>query len=201
MADRFKPLPIFPTLVHGFHLPNFKTDKDKFVKYIEEQRVKDPAGVQISNGGGWQSQATQSGQRSKLTTTLKKAILNYFDDPEIFNKSGKVKIAGMWLNINSNDNFNFPHPHAGAEFAGVCWIQANPHSGKLVLNAPTQFSQWDEWRIYSESAKRFFRADHGYEVEPLEGLVVIFPACLYHLVLPNRSDTDRISVSFNLEII
>ena len=79
MADRFKPLPIFPTLVHGFHLPNFKTDKDKFVKYIEEQRVKDPAGVQISNGGGWQSQATQSGQRSKLTTTLKKAILNYFD--------------------------------------------------------------------------------------------------------------------------
>ena len=90
MADRFKPLPIFPTLVHGFHLPNFKTDKDKFVKYIEEQRVKDPAGVQISNGGGWQSQATQSGQRSKLTTTLKKPILNYFDDPEIFNKSGKV---------------------------------------------------------------------------------------------------------------
>ena len=36
---------------------------------------------------------------------------------------------------------------------------------------------------------------------PKEGSMLVFPSYLEHMVKPNESDEDRISVSFNLDII
>ena len=35
---------------------------------------------------------------------------------------------------------------------------------------------------------------------PKEGSMLVFPAYLDHKVEPNKSDEDRISISFNIEI-
>ena len=39
-----------------------------------------------------------------------------------------------------------------------------------------------------------------FEIEPLEGVIVLFPSDLTHSVQKNTSDEDRISVSFNIDL-
>ena len=43
--------------------------------------------------------------------------------------------------------------------------------------------------------------DSDYSYEAVEGGLMLFPAHLEHKVLENKSDEDRISVSFNLNLI
>ena len=55
MIDVYPPLILFPSIIHGFKIKNFRENKDNFIEYIQEQRTKDFIGVSRSNEGGWQS--------------------------------------------------------------------------------------------------------------------------------------------------
>ena len=39
-----------------------------------------------------------------------------------------------------------------------------------------------------------------FQIEPLEGVIVLFPSDLSHAVQKNNSEEDRISVSFNIDL-
>ena len=41
---------------------------------------------------------------------------------------------------------------------------------------------------------------HSFDLQPVEGRILIFPAHLLHEVGENKSNQDRISVSFNLKL-
>ena len=42
---------------------------------------------------------------------------------------------------------------------------------------------------------------YDYKYEPKEGAMIIFPAHLIHKVEENKSNEDRISVSFNIDLL
>ena len=67
--------------------------------------------------------------------------------------------------------------------------------------SPYNYMCYNEMICYS----RKFRDDHAYHFdysyEAVEGGLMLFPAHLEHKVLENKSDEDRISVSFNLNLI
>ena len=44
---------VFPTLIHSHRILTFEQIKDDLLKFIYEERKKDPVGVTISNQGGW----------------------------------------------------------------------------------------------------------------------------------------------------
>ena len=46
---------IFPSLIHVFEISFFPEVKDKIIKYVYNEKKKDPKGNIHSNRGGWQS--------------------------------------------------------------------------------------------------------------------------------------------------
>ena len=61
----------------------------------------------------------------------------------------------------------------------------------------TQIAQINS--IKDEIGKKLFITP-TVEIQPLEGVIVLFPSDLTHSVQKNNSDEDRISVSFNIDL-
>jgi uncharacterized protein (TIGR02466 family) len=98
-------------------------------------------------------------------------------------------VSTIWANINKKDNFNTTHTHPGSHYSGCYYIKVPEDSGNLYfINRGTSltppFNQYKE--IYDEI-----------EIKPEEGMLYLWTAELAHRVGKNKTEEDRISVSFN----
>ena len=85
------------------------------------------------------------------------------------------------------------HVHPNSNISGVIWIKIPNDSGNLYFHNPDNFQKHKEINFY----KSFLNQGEGYELEPQEGNVVLFPSCLQHEVTKNLSNDERVSISFN----
>ena len=117
---------------------------------------------------------------------------------EVFNEEwldGRVKIGNMWANINPPGGYNKPHVHPNSLFSGVYYVKTPPNSGQLVCSDPRPGIQTCmPNRKKGEPPKHLWRDLH---LQPKENRAIVFPAWLWHSVQPNKSNENRISVSFN----
>lgn len=182
---------LFPSLLHII-----ETDVDPEIKpYCLKARQTDPVGVIKSNYGGWQSQGNP--QDSLITDNLYK----------VFNKTinnlhrCELKIVNHWININGPSTYNYIHSHAMSDLSGVFYIDVPEDSGYIYFENPQEFAAQAELLSYTVEASHQTEQHVNKFVKPIEGLLLVFPAYLRHGVLPNLSNEDRISVSFNMKII
>ena len=105
-----------------------------------------------------------------------------------------------WININPPGAFNVKHNHPASDLAGVLWIKAPKNSGKIVFDSPNNHSSYHEIESYSEEFKYSSNIYQTFYFIPTEGTILIFPSYLRHLVEENKSEEDRISVSFNIQL-
>ena len=104
----------------------------------------------------------------------------------------------MWININGKGHYNKLHHHPLSDLSGVFWIKASKNSGNLEFTSPHDFVQANEMSCYTKKYRDDNKIFSSYYFNPSAGRVMIFPSFLLHHVLPNNSNEDRISVSFNL---
>lgn len=107
-----------------------------------------------------------------------------------------MEIMAVWGNISVAGDFNPLHHHSGS-ISGVGYLGNPPGIEREWLledHEPSvgMISFWDgrpqSW------------ANHMHKVRPVEGDIYFFPAWLPHSVQPFRSEGERWSFSFNLEI-
>jgi hypothetical protein len=77
-------------------------------------------------------------------------------------------------------------------FSGCYYVKVPPKSGNLVFSRARSQTVFDG-KALPEAA---FFAD--VEIPPGEGLLILFPSWVEHLVRPNQTDEPRISLAFNL---
>ena len=182
---------LFPSLVHII-----ETDVDERIKpYCLKARQEDPVGNVKSNTKGWQSQGIY--QDTLITDSLYK----------IFNKTisnlfaSELKIVNHWININGPNSSNAIHDHPQCDLAGVFYIDVPENSGHIMFENPQTFVACNELETITDKSREELNQHKVKYIKPFKGLLLIFPAHLRHGVLPNQSDKDRISVSFNIRII
>ena len=112
----------------------------------------------------------------------------------------EVEITNLWININPKNASNRDHIHPASHLAGVWWIKVPPDSGRLFFNCPHWFEQFHEMCSYSDEFKEFSSTYPDYYLNPYEGGIIIFPSSLFHRVEESKSNKDRISVSFNINL-
>ena len=135
-----------------------------------------------SNIGGYQSPNILWEEFHPEGIKYVNAIIdNIFKKETDFN----IEVQRWWFNINGKGDWNRPHSHPGSDFALVLYVT---DSDKL-LHLLSPFPQ----RILERSA------DHV-NVDAKKGDILIFPADIYHYVLPNPREEDRISISMNLQL-
>jgi uncharacterized protein (TIGR02466 family) len=102
-----------------------------------------------------------------------------------------------WVNISSPGAFQESHIHAAdldaTMFSGVLYIDVLPNSGDIVFHNPLS--------SYLSILPISNKFTDSYSISPKNKEIIMFPSNIIHRVNPNRSNQDRISVSWNIKIL
>ena len=188
---------LFPTVIHELKVDNFRSIKNDLVKFVYEEREKDPQGLKFSNMGGWQSQPTYKDYDNILFSTVKNTLMTYFSQ-NVLDMSKEIVFEGLWMNINKKGDYNATHDHPNCHMAGAFWINSPEGCGNFECQSPHSYNCGQEISVYTPNFREKTNSYGSYGFLPKEGIIMLFPASLNHRVTPNQSDEDRISSSFNL---
>ena len=196
MDLNYKTNLIFPTPIHQFDVNGFSEIKDELIDYAYDYKKKDPKGVSLSNRGGWQSEGFEIiNEDDVLQLFLINCLSNF---PPI---KESVELRGYaWININKPGDYNIKHVHPTNNLSGVLWIKCLENSGDIVFDSPNNFESFLENKSYDDDFKKSNFIDDSYHCYPTEGRMIVFPSHLQHHVQENKSNEDRISVSFNIRL-
>ena len=195
MDLNYSTINIFPIPIHVFDANGFKEIQNQLIDYAYNLKEKDE-GVTISNQGGWQS---HSFEVKNVDDVFQKFLINCLAQFPVLDKSVGIKVFA-WVNINKPGDSNTKHNHPGDDLAGVLWIKTPENSGNIIFESPHHFNSFREICSYSDEFKKCFNIDYTYYGSQSEGVMLVFPAHLQHQVQENRSNEDRISVSFNIRL-
>ena len=187
---------LFPSVIHQFDVNGFNEIQDELIDFVYNMREKDPVGHTISNRRGWQSSCFSIDTEDDVLKLFLTNCLAVF--PPI-KKSVKLFVSA-WVNINPPEAFNMKHNHPTSDLSGVLWIKAPQNSGDIVFDSPNNFESFLENKSYNDDFKKSYFIDDSYHCYPTEGRMIVFPSHLSHHVQENKSNEDRISVSFNIRL-
>lgn len=186
---------IFPTPIWSFE---YTDTCEELIKYIQYCRKKSEGRI-VSNKGGWQSEDCQASELPSCFDNLQKNILSAARGcVDEFGSTLDPWIDNVWFNINSRGNSNRPHLHAGAFLSGVFWLQAEPGSGNLVFSR----NPHEDYAIHAHlgNPEMTRLAASGWEYLPKPGMCILFPGWTMHRVDDNETDSERISLAFNIKV-
>ena len=180
----------FPTLIYA---KDFKLDTNQMAQNII-QWSKEDGGVTKTNVNGWHSKTDMHTKQEYKPLIDELFRMAY----EVFNEEfldGEPKLGNMWANINPPGGYNKPHIHPNSLFSGVYYVKTPPNSGRLICNDPRPGIQTCmPNRKKGQPPKHLWREVN---LQPQENRAIMFNSWLWHTVEPNKSNEDRISVSFN----
>jgi uncharacterized protein (TIGR02466 family) len=148
-------------------------------------------GVTRSNVNGWQSKnIVNCEEMSEFLNCLDMHILAF---SSLISIQVERKVNRLWANLNKYSNYNLNHIHPGCLISGVYYTKVPENSGAIYFNNPVgNFCGLTRF-ISNNPELKSFR-----EFPAEEGDLLLFPSWLDHGVLPNMSDGERISISFNV---
>ncbi len=106
-----------------------------------------------------------------------------------------------WANINRFGDYHNLHNHPHSYLSGTYYVQVpqQPETGSrsdLNHGAISFFDPRPQANMISVSGDG--QIDPELRIQPQAGLLLLWPSFLHHLVHPNLSDENRVSVSFNV---
>ena len=183
-TEMWFPSVVWSALIHW-------ADNQAIQKFARDKRAVD-AGRVISNVGGWQSSDLRQGEHpaiDKFIDNLNKEVSWCCKQTGL----PELEIYNLWININPPNSYNELHDHAGSVLSGVYYVDADPSQGNLQIERSDNAEYF--LPLNPESITYFTATRNTYAAKT--GALYIFPSWLKHSVQINRSDSDRISLSFN----
>jgi uncharacterized protein (TIGR02466 family) len=194
---KIKNYAIFPSIVTEVECLDYETIKDSLIEWIYNYRKENSEGLEISNRGGWHSKYDFFTCNS--FDPFLKYICSNIENSLIY--ACNLKLVSMWININQKGNYNKCHCHPGATLSGVFWIKTPDNCGNLVLRSDKDYSEHELLDSISEGLPEKYNYYSSFVFTPKEGSMVLFPSHILHDVEMNESESDRISIAFNLKFV
>lgn len=101
-----------------------------------------------------------------------------------------IHIDDMWVNVYRPNDYMNMHDHKAADISGVYYFQTNTKDGDIVFNNPCDLMSFT--KLLGDLNKNVIK------VKPEEGKMLLFPGWLKHSVNRNKTESNRISVTFNI---
>ena len=194
-------LKLFPQPVFKYQIDNYQKINEGLVKYVYELNKKDNVGVKKSNINGWHSKPFDFKEKENIPNKFYAHINNYIKD--VFSKFGweynetKVICTSMWAIINKKGNFNIEHTHPNNYLSAAYYVKAPDNCGNFKATNPNILSR----HVRAKAEKANELNSNSVSIKINEGDLLIFPAYLPHSVEENKSDEDRVIISFNIDIL
>ncbi len=181
---------IFPTPIWIFDLDLDLND----LRYYAYRRRDEDKGRVVSNEGGWQSNDIDEFDGTPLRQFVDWVNKEAIGMSKDLGCKGLPQMDNLWININPRGGFNQPHVHPSSRLSGVFYVQATEGAGDICITRDA--NDYALGTICPDNT-RYSSAQWMYP--PVENRAIIFPAWVKHQVMPNKTDTDRISLAFNLQ--
>jgi uncharacterized protein (TIGR02466 family) len=198
--DNKETLNLFPQPVFKYKVSNFKEYNEKLSEYIYNLNSEDKEGVQRSNRGGWHSNSFKLKDTNSIQYKFAMETTKYvFDAIKTYGwvlEPDKVICSEMWAIINKKNNFNIRHTHPNCNLSAAYYVKAPKDCGKFTIENPHSISKHN----YPASDRKTEFNSKLEKLEIEEGDLLLFPAYLPHGVEENKSNKDRIVISFNIII-
>ena len=197
MITNRKILTYFPQPIFRYKVDNYKTFNKELEEYIYKLKKEDNEGVVRSNRGGWHSKSFKVREKGTIQNRFTQELSKYIFD--VIQTYGwkcvpeRVVVSEMWAIINKPRDFNVIHTHPNAYLSAAYYVKAPEKAGRFVIENPLSVAR----HSYPAHATKTEYNIKAAALDIEEGDLLLFPAYLPHKVNENKSDEDRIVISFN----
>lgn len=193
--------PTFETPIAHFRLPDAQQLNRGLRRIIRAKESSGP-GIVRSNVGGWHSEDDFLVWPEPEVATFKEAIreavgslTGYLAKAARF--EGSIKLQA-WANVLRRSHYHRIHNHPNHTWSGVYYVDAGsdvadrPDSGQIEFRDPRGFIE-----MLPCTGLNF---GDPITIKPESGLMLVWPAWLYHSVNPYHGKGERITIAFNARI-
>ena len=118
-------------------------------------------------------------------------IYKYLDVIYGSNFPKKFKIESSWFTNTEKNQYSLRHNHGSADISGVYYLKTNELDGDIYFYHPCP--QYDLTRIYHQD-----RVFQTVKYSPKIGKIILWPGWLDHKTTENKTENNRVSLSFNI---
>ena len=193
-----KPNLLFPTPVWTINLDNYNEINEQMYSYIKSNQTNDEIGISKSNVKGWHSKDFNLSEKDpqNFITFILPAIEKVMNDMGWDKEKQTAKISNMWAIINTGGAANLRHQHGNSTISGAYYVKAPNNCGDIVFYDPRPAPIYS----YPNVNKVNFLNAQVNGISPKEGALILFPSFLDHSVNENKSNKERIVISFNIKL-
>ena len=193
-----KPNLFFSTPVWTLQIDNYKNVNEEMHTYIKELQNKDQIGISKSNLKGWHSKDFNLNERQpqNFISLIYSSIEQVMHDMNWDKQKQIAKINNMWAIINTGGSANLRHQHGNSTISGAYYVRAPENAGDIIFYDPRPAPIYSHPNAVSPNSLN--AQING--ISPKEGALVLFPSYLDHSVNENKSNEERIVISFNIRV-
>jgi len=188
----------FSTPVWVNKIDNYKQTNEEMFDYIKKLQLEDEKGIVKSNIKGWHSKDfdMNNDKPKNFIKLISTQIQKVFNDMDWDIQKQKIKIPSMWAIVNKGGAANARHHHGNSDISAAYYVRAPINSGDIVFYDPRPAPVFSHPKANNPNSLNAMVNS----INPVEGLLVLFPSYLDHSVNSNMSDEERIVISFNIRI-
>jgi uncharacterized protein (TIGR02466 family) len=113
----------------------------------------------------------------------------------------KYQLEIIVINIGYPGSYHNSHIHPKCHISALLWLKTPENCGNLVFENNDVFSQVHIIENLNQDMRDKLKISSQYHFTPVEGRMLLFPPNLTHHVKMNESDSDRLSMVFNLSFL
>lgn len=118
-------------------------------------------------------------------------VVNYLEN--LGEKLVSLTITDCWITKSTKHQYGHIHNHMPSDISGVYYFQTSQEDGSIFFENPLQIA-------YSSKLGNKNIFFPSYKIKPNVGKIILFPGWLSHGVDTNTTDSERISISFNIKL-
>jgi len=192
---------IFPKQVIVSDDKQYPKYRSQLIEFCYEQLSKDREGQHYTNVGGWQSHPHNllwdekfNIFKERLWENINECLNHQF----MIQDNVYIDMPRLWINISGQNHYNVSHTHPMSHLTGVFYIKCLENCGNIEFISSSNANDIQELSYRKNKIKDDNLMYESMSFSPVEGRLLLFPSSLIHLVCLNKSNSDRMSISFDL---
>jgi len=188
----------FPTIIRECHIEKAADLNKKIMVGVEKTKNNEPNTMPDSwscdlyTTMGSPTTLLEHKEYKPLRDVIMHELNEFARDLNLNIDQFPLRITDCWLNVYGEGHAQEVHNHANSVLSGIYYVKAPEGSGALVIQSPYADSMFSAPVIQNDGLNLLH-----INVQPQEGMMILFRSFVKHSVKPNRIKEERISIAFN----
>ena len=195
-VEPWYPIPIYHSMVDDSKFDQIQTD---FLTAFDDLKSKDKfqhrpgweKGTHLLHDPNFLGNLINDYNMAAFATEVKRHVIAYMKQAGSFGDEVPDFVIGQcWMTLTLNGQYAHKHAHGHADLSGAYYVKTTGNDGDLYFEHPNKQLLQTSVAFNDLASKVVYK--------PQVGRLVMFPGWLEHGVFENKTDSERVSVSFNI---